>query len=191
MEGELTRGQTASEELARRQAADIAARVRLEAEEVARAGFACAGSAMADVLLVKGELSPAELAGGELLGGPDGVALRSALHALGYPDESWAALSTSVRPAGSSSWEPAAPDGLAWALEVVDPELVVALDVTAASALCAAFALDVTPEVGAVTVVRGRRLLCLGGFADALADPAAKRTMWTRLKRVPPLGSPL
>ena len=189
--GELTRAEEASEELARRQAADVAARVRQESAELAGAGFACAGFELADVLLVKGELSEAERAGGALLSGPDGDALRSALHALGYADDDWAAVSADVRDAASDAWALAAPEDLAWAVEVVDPELICALDDVAASELAAAFDLPAAPTAGSVTVVRGRRLLALGGFADALADPSQKRVMWERLKQVPPLGSPL
>ena len=189
--GELTRAEEASEELARRQATDVAARVRQESAELAAAGFACAGFELAGVLLVKGELSEDELAGGPLLGGPDGDALRSALHALGYADDGWAALSTDVRDAASGAWAPAAPEDLAWAVEVVDPELICALDDAAASSLTTALSLPSAPEAGSVTVVRGRRLLALGGFAGALADPARKRVMWERLKQVKPLGPPL
>ena len=43
---------------------------------------------------------------------------------------------------------------------------------------------------GAVARVRGMRVLNLGGFADALADPHEKQVMWARLKKIPPLGEP-
>ena len=45
-------------------------------------------------------------------------------------------------------------------------------------------------EPGYVVQLCGMRVLNLGGFADALADPRAKQQMWARLKRIPPLGEP-
>ena len=43
---------------------------------------------------------------------------------------------------------------------------------------------------GVVAHVCGMRVLNLGGFAAALADPHEKQVMWARLKRIPPLGEP-
>ena len=43
---------------------------------------------------------------------------------------------------------------------------------------------------GAVARVRGMRVINLGGFSDALADPHEKQVMWARLKKIPPLGEP-
>lgn len=194
-------------QLTRRQAHDIAARAREDAEALARAGFSCAGRALADVLLVKGELSDEELAGGELLAGPDGDALRAALRALGYPEGDWAAVSSCVwrspgegggLPAGGAAasacgaaWDRVDPADLAWAVEAVDPELVVALDGEAARALAGALGMGEPPAPGSVGLAAGRRVLCLGGFAASLSDQRAKRVMWDRLKLVPPLGEPL
>ena len=172
-------------------ARDCLERTRAEVDELAGAGFSLRGEACAQVCLLKGQLSDEELEGGALLGGPDGTALSSALAALGYPDGCWAAISTLVRAPGQGTWAPAAPEELAWAVEVVDPELVVALDDEAAQALQAAFDVEAQLEPGEVTRVLGRRFLALGGFADALGDPGAKQLMWARLKRVPPLGDPL
>lgn len=171
-------------------ARDCLERTRAEVDGLARMGFLLRGQACATVCLLKGQLSDEERAGGELLGGPDGAALVSALAALGYPDDCWAAISTRVRTPGQP-WTPAAPDELAEAVEVVDPELVIALDDEAAEALRAAYDVDVPLAPGEVARVLGRRFLALGGFADALGDPRAKQLMWARLKRVPPLGDPL
>lgn len=171
-------------------ARDCLERTREEVRELREAGFALSGRACADVCLLKGELSDEERAGGVLLGGPDGTALRAALGALGYPDACWAAVSTRLRTAGRP-WAPASPEDLAWAVEVVDPELVIALDDEAAEALRAAYDVDTPLAAGEVVRVRGRRFLALGGFAASLDDPAAKQLMWARLKRVPPLGEPL
>lgn len=153
-------------------------------------GLSLAGHAFAPVLLLKGELNPAERAGGKLLAGPDGTALSAAFDRLGYPSDGWAACSVCAH-AADGSWEPAAPRLLAEAVEVLDPELAVALDETAARALQAAWDLPGPFEPGRVHRVRGRRVLALGGFEAALADPRAKQVMWARLKRVPPLGAPL
>lgn len=181
-------------------------RARREAGELARAGFLLAGSAFADVLLVKGEPGPAELAGGDLLSGPDGAALRAALARLGYPDDAWGACSSFAgTPSGDPAdgvpgapaegvvggFRPAAPADVAWAVEVFDPELVVALDAPAARALQDAWGLEAPLVEGSPAVVRGRRVLALGGFEASLSDAHAKQVMWARLKLVPPLGAPL
>ncbi len=161
-----------------------------ELDGLAARGLALAGHAFAPVLLLKGALNPAEAAGGELLAGADGTALAAAFDRLGYPADGWAACSTCVRTA-DGAWEPADPAFLSEAVEVLDPELAVALDDAAADALRAAWELGEGLEPGRVLHVRGRRVLALGGFEDALADPRAKQVMWARLKLVPPLGSPL
>lgn len=165
------------------------ARTREELTQLADAGFLAAGHAFASVLLVKGVLGPAELGGAPLLSGPDRPALLAALGRLGYLDDAWGACSTVVR--AGSSWTPAEPEDVAWAVEVFDPELVIALDADAARALERAWNLEGPLVPGAVARVRGRRVLNLDGFEAALNDPQAKQLMWARLKQVPPLGAPL
>lgn len=173
------------------------ARARSDAGELDRLGFLRAGSAFPDVLLVKGAPGPAEAAGGGLLSGPDGPALAAALARLGYADDAWAAVSAFVRTPGdggapqADGWAEAAPEDLAFAVEALDPELAIALDGEAARGLERAWGLEAPLAEGAVARVRGRRVLALGGFEAALADIGSKRTMWARLKQVPPLGSPL
>ena len=164
-------------------------RARAELDDLARAGFLLAGSGFPQVLLLKGEPGPAELAGAGLLSGPDGAALRAALDRLGYPDDAWAACSTFVNISADAT--PAFPGDLAWAVEVFDPELVVALDAVAAHTLVEAWELEEPLSPGAVTRVRGRRVLALGGFEASLADPKAKQLSWAHLKQVPPLRAPL
>lgn len=164
-------------------------RARCEFDDLQAAGFLLAGSAFAPVLLVKGELDDAERDGGPLLGGADGAALQAALDRLGYPDDGWGACSAVVREGGA--WRACASCDLAWAVEVFDPELVVALDDKAAEGLAACWDLAVSLRPGKVVRVRGRRVLALGGFAAALGDPRKKQLMWARLKQVPPLGAPL
>ena len=161
-----------------------------ELSELVRRGLLLAGSAPSDVLLVKGEPGPAELAGEALLSGRDGVALSRALSTLGYADDAWAALA-SARRAADGSWVPVGPDDLSFAVEVFDPELIVALDPAAAVSLAEAWALEAPLVPGEPRRVLGRRVLALGGFERALDDPAQKRVMWARLKRVPPLGAPM
>jgi hypothetical protein len=175
-----------------RLAHDVLDRLRCEVSEIADDGFAASGSALAKVLMLKGKLSSDELAGGVLLGGADGDALRAALARLGYAPDEWAALSTvkCARAAGKLSWSPADDDALAWAIEVIDPETVIAVDDEAAGALCKAWKQD-ADWLSSHEVVRllGRRAIALGGFADALGDIGSKRVMWERLKLVPPLGT--
>lgn len=165
-------------------------RARAELDDLLDRGFSCAGSAFPQVLLVKGRLNEAEEAGGALLGGPDGDALRAALARLGYPDDAWAALSACVAPSGGP-WALAEPFELAVAVEAFDPEAVLALDSPAARSLQAAWGLPEPLGVGAPVRVRGRRVLALGGFEAALGAPGGKAAMWARLKLVPPLGAPL
>lgn len=164
-------------------------RTRQEVRQVRDAGFLLAGHAYGAVLLVKGDLGPAECSGAQLLSGPDGQALVAALGRLGYTDDAWAACSSVVRV--GDGWEDALPQDLAWAVEVFDPELVIALDGAAARGLARGWTLDQPLAPGAVTRVRGRRVLALDGFERALVDPQAKQRMWAWLKQVPPLAAPL
>ncbi len=160
-----------------------------ELEGLVGRGFAVSGHAFAPVLFAKAS-STHRNGRARLLGGEDGRALEAALERLGYPSDAWAALATEVRPEGGA-WVPAAPEELSEAVEVFDPELVVALDDPAARALEGAWELPAPLGSGSVARVRGRRVLSLGGFEAALADPRAKQVMWARLKQVPPLGAPL
>lgn len=164
-------------------------RTRQEVRQVRDAGFLLAGHAYGSVLLVKGELGPAECLGAPLLSGPDGPALVAALGRLGYTDDAWAACSSVVRV--GDEWEDAPPQDLAWAVEVFDPELVIALDGAAARGLTRGWSLAEPLALGVVTRVRGRRVLALDGFEEALTDPRAKQRMWAWLKQVPPLAAPL
>ena len=162
-----------------------------DVRRIEQMGFATTGSAYPQVVLLKGALSPLEASTGAILSGADGTALTAALDKLGYPTGERAGVSTCVRPAGDEAWAPADPRDLAWVLEALDPELVIATDDAAATAVAAAWGLAQAPAPGEVAWVRCRRLIALGGFADALGDMQAKQVMWARLKRVPPLGDPL
>lgn len=163
-------------------------RTQEELESLTEEGFVTAGSAFCSILLVKGRPGPCESGGGDLLGGADGDALRAALGRLGWAGDEWAALATFLARDGAPQADPA---DLAVAVEVFDPECVVALDTPAAHALAHAWGLTAPLPVGSVEHVLGRRVLALGGFEAALASEQGKRDMWTRLKQVPPLPAPM
>lgn len=176
-----------------------------ELQSLLARGVRLYGNAFSSIALVKGELNDAELAGGPLLGGADGEALRAALERLGYAPEDGCALATVAGPCAGD--EPGAvgqgevlPAGLfREAIEALDPEAIVLLDDVAATAMRDAYAEELarieqfdvamlTP--GLVARVLGRRVLALDGFEEALGDAHAKQRMWAYLKQLPPLGAP-
>lgn len=166
-------------------------KTKAEIERLEAAGVVMTGNAFSQVLLVKGE---AEEAGTELLSAPDGVALRSALAALGYAPEDWAGLS-----AMDANGAPLTPASLRLTIATLDPNTVIILDEPAAAALREAFAEELaslesleeaTLQPGSVAYVLGMRLLALGGFAAALGSQKEKALMWARLKQLLPLGEP-
>lgn len=148
----------------------IAAQARQELDALEARGVWFTGNGYSPILLVKGELNDAERAGGELLAGADGHALRAALTAIGWAPEDFCALATALAPdagdgaaaasAGVSatgaaptedavSAAGAAPTGgivpldvdtFREAVEAVDPEAVVLLDDAAADAMREAYA---------------------------------------------------
>ena len=182
----------ASERDARRRAyLDKAA---AEIDALAARGVRMGGNAFSSVLLVKGELSEAEKNDEPPFSGADGAALRASLERLGYPPEDWEWLLTvdadgAVLDAGL----------LRGAVCALDPATLVCCDEAAAAVLREAYAdelasLESLEEAmlvpGNVVHLLGMRVLNLGGFAAALADPHEKQVMWARLKRIPPLGEP-
>ncbi|MBM6779455.1 hypothetical protein H6A16_08135 [Collinsella tanakaei] len=183
----------------------IVAALEQELEALEARGVRMAGNALSPVVLVKGDLNEDELAGGELLAGADGRALRSALTAIGYAPEDFCALASVAGAARSESDAVAAPgDALPTAafreaLEALDPEAVVLLDDAAADIMREAYAdaLVVIEDFntamlasGLVAHVLGRRVLALDGFEQALSDPREKQRMWAYLKQLPPAGAP-
>lgn len=179
--------------------------VRQELEHLERLGVRMSGNAFSPIVLVKGELNEGERAGGELLAGADGDALRAALGRLGYAPEDFCALSAvagagdaavvSTTPAGSAL----APEVFREAVEALDPEAIVLLDDVAAHEMREAYATELAAieqfdvamlSPGLVAPVLGRRVLALDGFEAALGDAAAKQRMWAYLKQLPPLGAP-
>ena len=168
--------------------------LRSQLSALAERGAWVAGNVFSPVVLVKGDLNAAERAGGELLAGADGAALRAALERLGYAPEDFCAL------AACSDAGEALPTALfREALELLDPEAIVALDGTAADAVRAAYADELACVEdaaqaalvpGVVARVLGRRVLALDGFEAALANPRDKQRMWAYLKQLPPEGAP-
>lgn len=175
-----------------------------ELETLAKRGVRCAGNAFSPIVLVKGDLDEAERAGGELLAGADGKALRAALGAIGYAPEDFCVLACvagAAEPADAAApaGEPLPTETFREALEALDPEAVLLLDDTAAGAMRDAYAdaLVVIEDFdtamlkpGLVAHVLGRRVLALDGFEAALTDKAAKQRMWAYIKQLPPAGAP-
>ena len=162
-------------------------KTRAELSELERAGVQMAGNAFSSILFVKGEPGPAELAGGDLLSGQDGKALRAALMRLGYAPEDWAAMGV------------VSPELMRRAIVTLDPSTLVMCDEAAAAAVRDTYADDLfelallddamlTP--GRVVQVAGMRMLNLGGFEAALASDHQKQVVWAYLKQIPPLGEP-
>lgn len=182
----------ASERDARRRAYLDKAAAEVDALEAR--GVIMGGNAFSTVLLAKGVLSEGEKSGEAPFSGADGTALKASIKALGYAPEEWEWLLTI-----DADGEPLAPELLAEAICALDPATIVCCDDAAASALRDAYAddlvlIDALEEAmlapGAVARVRGMRVINLGGFSDALADPHEKQVMWARLKKIPPLGEP-
>ena len=185
--------------------AALLGQAREEMASLTGRGVRMQGNGFSPIVLVKGALNEAERAGGELLAGADGTALRAALSAIGYAPEDFCALaavmgegSAGVEPVGPAG-EPLPPELFREALEALDPEAVVLLDNEAADVLREAYA-DALAAIedfdtamlkpGLVAPVLGRRVLALDGFEAALAVPAEKQRMWAYLKQLKPAGAP-
>ncbi len=178
------------------QSAKIAARAKAKAEiaHLAARGVRLAGCAFPQILFVKGTPNAAEAAGGQPLSGADGEALFKAVSALGYAPEEWAGCLGVLE--DGSALEPAL---LSLVIATLSPLTVVATDEAARRLLRDALANDLVElvdlseallEPGVVVQAAGLRVMAVGEFEAALADPAAKQLMWARLKRLPPLGEP-
>lgn len=174
---------------------------RQELDALAGRGVRMDGNGFSPIVLVKGELNEAERAGGALLAGADGTALRSALSAIGYAPEDFCVLSA-VLGEGDTSCAPGSllsPELFREALEALDPEAVLLLDNTAADVMRETYA-DALAAIesfesamltpGLVVRVLGRRVLALDGFERALAEPREKQRMWAYIKQLPPAGAP-
>lgn len=164
-------------------------------------GVRMTGCAFSPIVLVKGELNEAERAGGDLLAGADGTALRAALAALGYAPEDFCALAAVLDGSanGRAADEPLPTSLFREALEALDPEAVLLLDGVAADAMREAYA-DALVAIedfdtamlkpGLLAHVLGRRVVALDGFEAALSDPREKQRMWAYIKLLSPAGAP-
>ncbi len=175
-----------------------------ELDGLVQRGVRMTGNATSSIVLVKGELNQEELAGGDLLAGNDGAALRAALTRLGWPPEDVCCLAAvagkgETGHAVADTGELLPSEVFREALEALDPEAVVLLDNAAAHAMREAYG-DALAQVeqfdeamlkpGLVAHVLGRRVLALDGFEASLASPREKQRMWAYLKQLPPLGAP-
>ena len=170
------------------------AKTTAELAGLAERGVRSGGNAFSSILVCKGELTPEEAGGAEPFSGADGHALQASIKALGYAPEEWEWLLTCA-----DSGAPLEPTLVREAVAALDPATLVCCDEAAADAVRNAFVDDLAiiesfEEAalvpGYVARVCGMRVMNLGGFAAALADPKAKQLMWARLKRLPPLGEP-
>lgn len=183
----------------------LAAAAEQELRGLASRGVRMVGNAFSPIVLVKGDLNDAERAGGDLLAGADGVALRAALGAIGWQPQDLCVLSSVAGAADAGVADgPSAGGSLPVplfreALEALDPEAVILLDDAAADLMRETYAdaLAIIDDFdtamlkpGLVASVLGRRVLALDGFEAALAQPAEKQRMWAYLKQMPPLGAP-
>ena len=174
-----------------------------ELEGLVSRGLRAVGNGFSPVLLIKGELNEAETAGGELLAGADGKALRSALSAVGFAPEDFCGMAAvcdaSDDPSAGAPGSPLSVGFFREAVEAFDPEAVILLDDAATALMREAYA-DALAAIedfdtamlmpGLVAPVLGRRVLALDGFEAALSDKAAKQRMWAYLKQVRPAGAP-
>lgn len=181
----------------------LVAQARQELDALEAAGARMTGSGFSPILLVKGVLNADELAGGTLLAGVDGSALRAALGAIGWAPEDFCALATTVGTGdGSGAVSPGGPLPVAMlreAVEALDPEAIALLDDAAAAAFRSSYAGELAAiedagvaslRPGIVASVLGRRVLVLPGFEASLSDAHAKQVCWAYLKQLKPLGAP-
>lgn len=175
---------------------------RQELDALCAHGVRMEGNAFSPIVLIKGDLNEEERAGGALLGGADGTALRASCTAIGYAPEDFCALAAV---AGEGD-DPALTLGATLptevfreALEALDPEAVLLLDATAADLMRETYA-DALVAIddfdtamlkpGLVAHVLGRRVLALDGFEAALGDKREKQRMWAYIKQIGPVGAP-
>lgn len=136
-------------------------------------------------MAVKGVPGAAERAGGQIMSGDDGEALRKSLGRLGF-DESQVCYCLVELADGSRM----APADLRRAVETVDPIVVVTLDAAARQAFCEAFGLSQPPAFGEKVRVRGYIYVAVEDFEEALATQEGKRAAWAQLKAAARPGEP-
>jgi len=141
---------------------------------------ASSGALLAQVALVKGLPGPAEAAGGAALSGADGAAADAALTTLGYEPSAAFRILSRPEPTLESS---ARVTRLRYALEAVDPAIVIALDAEAAEDVRVAFDLSRLP-FGRPVKSGGRTILAVDGLEASLVDQARKRRVWRQMQAI-------
>jgi hypothetical protein len=139
---------------------------------------ASTGELLCQVALVKGLPGPAEAGGGAALSGPDGAAADAAILALGYDPQAAFRLLSRPEPTLASAQRVAR---LRYALEAVDPTVVLALDADAAADVCEAFGLKRLP-FGRAAKAEGRTFVAVDGLEASLADAGRKRRVWRQMQ---------
>ena len=91
-----------------------------EFEGLAARGVRIDGDGFSHIVLVKGDLNEAEQAGGTLLAGDDGRALRAALLRLGYAPEDFCALSARARQVSADRFNDQREETAEWLLDQVE-----------------------------------------------------------------------
>ena len=174
---------------------------RQELDALCARGVRMEGNAFSPIVLIKGDLNEEERAGGALLGGADGTALRASCTAIGYAPEDFCALAA-VADEGD---DPALTLGATLptevfreALEALDPEAVLLLDATAADLMRETYA-DALVAIddfdtamlkpGLVAHVLGRRVL--GRQARKAAHVGLYQTDRSRRRAVLRIGTGL
>jgi hypothetical protein len=168
--------------------AELAAADRLVPGASAIAGH---GSVFAQVVLLKGDPGEEDRPAGRALAGADGEAADKVLVALGLdPGAVWRMCTRVAGPdvgAGAATGGPAAAEARArrveLAIEAVDPDLVIALDMDAGEDLARAFG-AARLEPGKPVQARGRTLGAVSGLAASLGDESAKARVWAELRGV-------
>lgn len=164
-------------------------RLAEELSDLSATGVSFSGTIPSPVCILKGKPNAQELAGASVLSGADGDALSKSLDALGYLPNSACALLT-VFISDHHTAHPLPPELVRLAIEVLDSSTLLVADKPAALALQEAYKLPTPLEEGVIHSVKGRRVLCLGGFEDSLDNEREKQIMWARLKKLPPEQAP-
>ena len=143
------------------------------------------GNLLARLLLLKGEPGRAEKAGGAVLSGADGDAVRKSLERLDFAPDDLLAIDVSA----DDGFTPTAAD-VRRAVLAVDPLVVVALDSAATRLVERAFKLADKLEPGHVVQAMGYRLVAVEGFEALLATDEGKKRAWHQLRAAVRPGEP-
>ena len=140
------------------------------------------GNRFASIVAVKGEAGEAEREGKPFFG-EDAEALENAFVSLGWGFNSWCGVTLEV-----SDKDTLSALELRMIVEIIDPQVVVALDRRALLMLQEGYGDELLPEIpspGKKTTLLGRTFVYVDGFEVALAsddEGEAKRRVWRELK---------